>query len=202
MAEKDDQDWRASLADLTSQGESGEQSKAASSGMPREKPAEAAATDARHEDDQEDEIIARARRNGLLIDTSSFEGDPFARRTNWRSALQASARGWVAACIAVGVLFVGWQFRTPLSQQVAHSTPGAVTRLVAPDPRVLKQQIVDELRSTGVEALGYDRLGLSGVDAQLPEPVPAPVLAVLEKYGIPLPTDGVMRLEVVAPTGK
>ncbi len=50
---------------------------------------------------------------------------------------------------------------------------GAVTQLIAADPSALKQQIVDDLRAAGVEAIGYDRLGLSGVDAQLPRPVPA-----------------------------
>jgi hypothetical protein len=70
------------------------------------------------------------------------------------------------------------------------------TRLRAPDPAALKQQLVDELRAVGVEAIGYDRLGLSGVDAQLPTPVPEAARAMLAKYAIAVPADGVVRVEI------
>ncbi len=77
----------------------------------------------------------------------------------------------MAAAIAIGVLVLGWQFRVPLSKGVvggppAASAPSPIVRLHAADPAALKQQLVDELRAAGVEAIGYDRLGLSGVDAE------------------------------------
>jgi hypothetical protein len=142
-----------------------------------------------------------------VVDPRALEGDPFARRGTLLSSLRASTRGWVAAAIAVGVLALGWQFRVPLSKGVAGSptaTPAAapeaaaqpVTRLRAPDPAALKQQLVDELRATGVEAIGYDRLGLSGVDAKLPTPVPEAVRGTLAKYAIAVPADGVVRVEI------
>ena len=149
-----------------------------------------------------------------VVDPRALEGDPFARRATFLSSLRASGRGWVAAAIAIGVLLLGWQFRAPLSQSVtqgvnegvdqgvAGSNPPATppapqtARLHAADPAALKQQLVDELRAAGVEAIGYDRLGLSGVDAKLPTPVPEAVRATLAKYAIGVPADGVVRVEI------
>ena len=135
-----------------------------------------------------------------VVDPHALEGDPFAHRATFLSSLRASGRGWVAAAIAVGVLFLGWQFRAPISRQVtqpeAAPALAAATRLRAADPSALKQQLVADLRASGVEAIGYDRLGLSGVDARLPQPVPPTVRAVLDKYGVRVPTDGVVRIEI------
>jgi hypothetical protein len=140
------------------------------------------------------------------VDPHALEGDPFARRATFLSSLRASGRGWVAAAIAIGVLLLGWQFRVPLSQSVTQGGAGSgppaapatdqTSRLRAADPAALKQQLVDELRAAGVEAIGYDRLGLSGVDARLPTPVPAAARATLEKYAIRVPADGVIRVEI------
>ena len=137
-----------------------------------------------------------------VVDPHALEGDPFARRATFLTALRASGRGWVAAVIAIGVLLLGWQFREPLSKQVTQPAPtvapasATATRLYAASPPALKQQLVDELRASGVEAIGYDRLGLSGVDAQLPQPLPPAVGATLDKYGIRVPADGVVRVEI------
>jgi hypothetical protein len=146
------------------------------------------------------------RLDSLTVDPSALSGDPFAARTSWISALRSSSRAWVAAAIAVGVLALGWQFRTPVSRQVANQVapqsaqvaPSPATHLATASPSVLKQQLVDELRASGVEAIGYDRLGLSGVDARLPKPLPDATRAILAKYGIPVPPDGVMRVEIAA----
>ena len=144
------------------------------------------------------------RLDRLTVDPSALRGDPFAHRASWISALRSSSRAWVAAAIAIGVLVVGFQFRTPVSKQVAnHVAPQSARAAVSPvthlrtaNPSVLKQQLVDELRASGVEAIGYDRLELSGVDARLPKPLPDATRATLEKYGIPVPPDGVMRVEI------
>ena len=82
------------------------------------------------------------------------------------------------------------------SQATAPSQAGATVRLQSSNPTELKAKLVDELRAAGVEAIGYDRLDLSGVDAKLPDPVPSPVQAVLNRHGIPLPADGVVRVEI------
>lgn len=78
----------------------------------------------------------------------------------------------------------------------ASSQAGATVRLQSSNPTELKAKLVEEMRAAGVEAIGYDRLELSGVDAKLPDPVPAPVQAVLKRHGIPLPADGVVRVEI------
>jgi hypothetical protein len=96
------------------------------------------------------------------------------------------------------------QFRAPLAKGVAGAPPAAsiaapaaqTTHLRAADPAALKQQLVDELRAAGVEAIGYDRLGLSGVDARLPSPLPETARATLGKYAIAVPADGVVRVEI------
>jgi hypothetical protein len=36
------------------------------------------------------------------------------------------------------------------------------------------------------------------VDARLPQPLPDAIRAILAKYGIPVPPDGVMRVEITA----
>lgn len=139
-----------------------------------------------------------------VVDPSALEGDPFARRATFLSSLRASGRGWVAAAIAIGVLVLAWQFRVPLSKGVVGVPPPSsadaqTARLHAADPAALKQQLVDELRAAGVEAIGYDRLGLSGVDAKLPTPVPEAARATLAKYAVGVPADGVVRIEITQP---
>jgi hypothetical protein len=141
-----------------------------------------------------------------VTDPRALEGDPFVRRATFLSSLRASGRAWVAAGIAIAVLALGWEFRAPVSKGVAGGDPAAhdpvpapavkTTRLRAADPVALKQQLVDDLRAAGVEAIGYDRLGLSGVDAKLPAPLPEAARATLEKYAIGLPADGVVRVEI------
>lgn len=193
----DDAEWLDALAGRATHPEGSELRKAVLARVVSEGPEQAATDSAR-----EDELITRARLNGLMINASALEGDPFARRMSWISALRASSRGWVAAAIAVGVLVVGWQFRVPVSNEVTRTAPGGITRLVNANPPALKQQIVDEFRAAGVEAIGYERLGSSGVDAELPQPVSPAVRAVLEKHGIPVPTDGVVRVEIAAPEAR
>jgi hypothetical protein len=87
----------------------------------------------------------------------------------------------------------------PAGSEGAASGKAAVAapvRLQSADPTALKARIVEEFQAAGVEAIGYDRLDLSGVDVKLPDPVPPPVQAVLNRHGIPLPSDGIVRVEI------
>lgn len=156
-----------------------------------------------------------------IVDPGALQGDPFARKSGPLSSLRGSGRGWVAAAIAVGVLVLAWRFSVPVSEQVAGQVAGTPAptatapsaaagsvklaestsatgpvRLQAANPAELKARLVEELRAAGVEAIGYDRLGLSGVDAKLPDPVPEAVQAVLDRHGIPRPGDGIIRVEI------
>jgi hypothetical protein len=131
-----------------------------------------------------------------IVDPDALKGDPFAKHVTFLSSLRASGRAWVAGAIALGVLFLAWRFNAPISSEVARQTQSGPVRLQAADPSALKAQIVEDLRGAGVEAIGYDRLGLSGVDARLPDPISAPVQAALAKHRIPLPADGIVRVEI------
>lgn len=46
-------------------------------------------------------------------------------------------------------------------------------------------QLLDELRAAGVRATGYDQLGVEGIDADLPKPVPPRVRDVLTRHRRP-----------------
>lgn len=163
-----------------------------------------------------------------IVDPDALKGDPFAPKANLFSSLRGSSRGWMAGAIALGVLFLAWRFSVPASKQVT-GTPAAApasvqvtppaaqptapsrqvtiapaqtarpVTLQSENPAELKAQLVSEFRAVGVEAIGYDRLGLSGVDAKLPAPLPEAVRAMLERHRIPPPADGIVRIEIARP---
>ena len=72
----------------------------------------------------------------------------------------------------------------------------APVQLQARDPAALKRQIVEELRAAGVEATGYETLGVHGIDADLPQPLTPAVRSVLARHEVPEPADGVLRIEI------
>lgn len=123
-------------------------------------------------------LIERARREGLL-----------SARSSWRPMLMAAA----IAMVAVGIV---WQTFMRSETVVVRGGVDAPVQLQARDPAALKRQIVDELRAAGVEATGYEALGVQGVDADLPQPLSADVRSVLAKHAIPAPADGVLRVEI------
>ena len=65
-------------------------------------------------------------------------------------------------------------------------------------PLALKQQIIRELRAAGVPAVGYERLGRLGVDAELQNRFPYRHGKVLERHHIPVPQDGALVIEIDA----
>ena len=152
--------------------------------MPRE-PAVAAAQDSTREIN----LIARARGEGLL---------PKPKRTPLRWALAWNA-GFAVAALAAIAIGVGLYMRASLdTEPVVRATPDGIVRITAPDPAAIKQQLIDELRTAGVSATGYELLGRHGVDADLPQPLTDSVRSVLEKHRIPAPPDGVLRVDIVA----
>jgi hypothetical protein len=123
-------------------------------------------------------LIERARREGLL---NSLAG--------WRPMLIAAA----IAMLAVGIVWESFMKPAPV---VVREGAAAPVRLQAPDPVTLKRQIIDELRAAGVEATGYEALDVQGIDADLPQPLTPAVRSVLAKHQIPVPADGVLRIEI------
>jgi len=138
---------------------------------------------------RETALLARARREGLL---------PRRKATGWM-AWWTPGRGVLAvaalACVAVAI---GLLSRPGVERQPVRSDPAGIVRLEAQDPLRLQQQLLDALRGLGVDARGYERFDRRGVDADLPQPVPLEVQRVLERHGIPLPADGVLRVEIAA----
>jgi hypothetical protein len=201
MSEKDDLNWLDSLAGRDADA-SPEARELRAAILARANAAEPVvpAQDAEREAD----LIARARREGLLVDASKLAGNPFARRSSFRATFRnAGSRGWAAAALAIGVLALGWHLRpADAPQEVLRGSPDGVAHLEAADPRALKQQIINELRAAGVDATGYEQLGVNGIDADLPQPLPDGARRVLEQHGIPVPRDGVLRVEIATPGGR
>jgi hypothetical protein len=123
-------------------------------------------------------LIERARREGLMR-----------ARTSWRPMLMAAA----IAMLAVGIVWQAFMRPEPV---VVREGAAAPVQLQARDPAALKRQIIEELRAAGVEATGYEALGVQGVDADLPKPLTPEVRSVLAKHSIPAPADGVLRIEI------
>jgi hypothetical protein len=123
-------------------------------------------------------LIERARREGLL-----------SSRVRWRPMLIAAA----VAMLAVGIV---WQTFMRPAEVVVREGAAAPVQLQARDPAALKGRIIDELRAAGVEATGYEALDVQGIDADLPQPLTPAVRSVLAKHQIPVPADGVLRIEI------
>ena len=81
-------------------------------------------------------------------------------------------------------------------------SPDGIARLTSVDPRALRSRIIDELRAAGVQASGYEQLGVEGIDAELPRPVPDAVRGVLEEHSVPVPDNGLLRIEISTPGSK
>jgi hypothetical protein len=134
-------------------------------------------------------LLERARREGV---TRARPDVRFAWLTSWPGALATAA----VCLLAIGVGFeVGGRKPNALEETVRSASPQAFV-LTARDPSKLRDQIADELDAAGVSSHIYERLGRVGIDADLPDPLPEPVRAVLARHGVPLPADGVLRIEV------
>ncbi len=161
-------------------------------------------------------LIGRARAEGLFDDRIAATGarrappkgqGPFDRlRAWWRSDASPSPaprRAWAMAVAVGAVVALAYVIR-PANERaiddenVVRSAPDAVTLLRARDPEALQREIVDALRQQGVRATTYSRFGRLGLDADLPPPLSRDVKAVLDRYRIPPPVDGALRVEIEA----
>lgn len=134
-------------------------------------------------------LLARAQREGLLP-------EPRPRRVWWAPNW---GMGLVVATLAGVAIALGLYLQVAAPPPVVRSSPDGIVRLVANDPVQLKQQLLEDLRAAGVQATGYELLGRQGVDADLPQPLPDAVRAVLRKHRIGEPADGVLRIEISRP---
>lgn len=143
---------------------------------------------------REEQLLERARREGLI--------DPvqLTRRTG-RLARARKAGGWVglaAALAGIAVALAVFFHAAPRPEQLRGARE-SIIRIEAADPTALKMEILDELHAAGVTATGYEGLGVEGIDAQLPTPVPPRVRDVLERHHLSVPDNGELRIEIAAP---
>ena len=142
---------------------------------------------------REAQLLERAQREGLI--------DP-AQLTRRRRRLMVPLRAGSRVALAAGVVGIATALTlflhgSPPTQHL-RSAHESVSRIEAADPTALKMEIVDELRAAGVTATGYESLGVEGVDAQLPQPVPPRVRDILTRHHVSVPKDGVLRIEIAA----
>jgi hypothetical protein len=141
------------------------------------------------------------------VDPAALAGNPFERKASWRNAFRATgSRGWAAAALAIGVLVLGYRLQPGASSDTSSATnsaatidatsPDGVAHLTAADPRALRDQIVSDLRTAGVQPSPYEQLGINGIDADLPRPLTPEVRAALDKHHIPVPPNGTLRIEI------
>ena len=152
---------------------------------------------------RESDFLDGLRREELRVNAAELAGNPFEVKGTWKKSVRATGvRGWTAGALAVAVLMLAWHLRPAGSSPDAAVIPvsdDGVVRLTDVDPRSLRIRIVDELRAAGVQVSGYEQLGVNGVDADLPLPVPPAALAALTKHRLPAPADGALRIEITSP---
>lgn len=152
-------------------------------------------------------LIARARAVGLLPDTA---GETASRglldrlRAAWHAGSAMGLRPAVAMTMLLAVVAGGTLLmRPPLDESGAPVVEverggDAVTLLRAADPQALRAEIVAALATQGIRATTYTRFGRYGLDADLPQPLPPASKAVLDRFHLPAPGNGVLRVEVEA----
>jgi hypothetical protein len=130
---------------------------------------------------REQRLLERALREGLI--------DRVPRRApRWALPLAAGV-------VLVFGAAITWQSQRPAPVDILRGEE-SVVRLEAADPAELKQRILTALRAAGVEATGYEALGVHGIDADLPRPITSDTRRVLQQFSLPEPADGVLRVEI------
>jgi hypothetical protein len=145
---------------------------------------------------RESQLIARARAAGLLPEEPSAS-PPARLSTAWRWTIPRVAL--IAAALAGIAIGVSTLRTIKGPSETYRGAVEGVVELEASDPQALKQQLILELKSAGVSAMGYQRLNRVGLDADLPQPVSPEVRRVLERHHIPVPEDGVLVIEIQPP---
>jgi hypothetical protein len=143
---------------------------------------------------REAQLLERARREGLI--------DPVQLTRRARRRMRPGIAGWLALAAGIAGIAVAPFLFLRITPPTEHfrAAGDRVIRIEAADPTALKMQILDELRAAGVGATGYEQLGVEGIDASLPEPVPPQVRDVLSRRHLTVPGNGVLRIEITAPS--
>jgi len=140
---------------------------------------------------REAQLLAAARRDPIV-------GPMLARDTGRRASPRRVWGALLAAGIAGLAVALVWTLRPATETPVYREVPDQVYRMVADNPRALRDELARALRAAGVEVVSYQRFGREGLDAELPQPLTLPVRDILLRYRIPEPADGVLRVEIEA----
>jgi hypothetical protein len=145
---------------------------------------------------RESELIARARREGLLVSQTRAAGSRFSQQgPRWRMAIPTAA----VILIAAGIGF--WQSSLKQPESVRGIDQGTI-HIQAADPTAFRRQLTEELRTAGATVTDYERFGRLGMDVDLPKPLPKAIDEILKRHHIPIPSDGVLVIEVEAPDSR
>lgn len=134
---------------------------------------------------REAELIARARREGLI---------------NFRPRVRPAVALAYAAAIAFVSIGLFLLLQPSDQQEIVRGSHDGIVTVEAANPVALRDRISSELRAVGISATAYERLGMQGLDADLPQPISAPVREILDKHHLPVPADGVLKIEITTPS--
>ncbi len=148
-----------------------------------------------HDARREAQLLDRARREGLIDPTQLTRRARQRLRPRALGGLVALAAGLAGITVALTMFLHGG----PRTEHLRGARENVI-HLEAADPTALKMEILDELRAAGVSATGYERLGIEGINADLPKPVPPRVRDVLTRHHLSVPTGGELRIEIAAPS--
>jgi hypothetical protein len=151
--------------------------------------------------EREAALIERARREGLLATSATFAtaGSSAMPAPPRRRRFTAGPLGYAAAAIVLLAIGVGfWRSLLPPAETLRGVEHGTV-RLTARDPQALKRQLTEELQAAGAKVEGFERLGRAGIDADLLQPLSPELVRVLARHHIPIPSDGVLVVEIEGP---
>ncbi len=101
-----------------------------------------------------------------------------------------------AVAVTAGMLARHQEPAVPPAHEVLRGLQGSVIRLDSAEPAALQTRWLAELAALGISATPYERLGRLGIDADLPQPLPAPVTDWLARNHLPTPPGDVLRIEI------
>lgn len=148
-------------------------------------------------------FLDRARDEGLLAVRSRPAAQPAAvLPPGGAGRIPAKRFAAPAALLVAVVLAVAiWSGREhgPAGDDAVRGTADAVVLVRDASPAAARRRLVDALAAEGVRVTEYTRFGRLGVDADLPRPLPDAVRRTLEEGHVPVPADGVLRVEYDTP---
>jgi hypothetical protein len=151
---------------------------------------------------RETQLIKRARAEELLPRAPRTERASKSHASTWSRRPLASRGALAAAALATVALAVGLVHFLSVPTEALRGTLNGTVLLEAQNPRALKRELIEELGAAGVQPRGYEQLNRVGIDADLPEPIPTVVRRILEQHHIPVPNDGALTVEIVAPSNR